>query len=596
MIKENKEIEKRKNWPYRTVSLSIIFAIPLSLTITYFFKGSNLFKARAVRFEDKFHFSEGKFKYRNIECNSAKSTEQNDQFLANFISSRSNDGQKKFFINFFAYNQSTSSKETSFDNLQILHVSPQGPTGSPHEAEKIVVIFDRPMVALQALPDKEKMQPKNQGLSSHEEAENWTLNPIDKSNNNELAPDSRENQILLKIEPITRGEFRWIGTRTLVFTPHERFPFNTKIKVTIPSTTAALDGSRLGYDYSWEFETIRPKLIHHHPSHNDRWLPLQPEILLVFNQPMDEGRAAPFISWQASSSRAKISFKISHPKAERLKEQGYDLLQEYALILTLPPSAKLEPETKYEINLKKGLLAKEGNLGLEKDYAFNFETYNHFRFEGLVEAEDIGKKQNKRATGQRSRTFSPDEAIPFKFSNPISYKEFVSKVRFEPEVKIPDYYFNWEETSPIIYLSLAFEPETNYVVTIPADLVDEFGHQLGEIFKINFSTGSFPPSVSMTTGYGVIEAYDEPSPCFYLEAINQKSLRIQAAHLLPEDLVPLVRQRELFRSDKPYLPFAGFYQVDKDYELNLRSNKRQVVPIKLIDLHPSFKRGISFFR
>lgn len=600
MSGEKKEFVKRKNYSIKLISLSILLFIALLLTLAYSPEWPNLIKTekRLSSPQNNFYFSYSSYRNNKEYPDFSKPPLASGQSMAASIFRTSDISQEEFSFDSFDRNQPLSSQGDSSDGLQILHVSPQGPTSSPHESEKIVVIFDRPMVPLQPLAPKEEIQTKDQAFSGEieESSKDSASTPLDNPSNKRFEPDNPEKQMPLKIEPKTSGEFRWLGSRTLVFTPHQRFPFSTKIKVTIPPTTTALDGSRLGYEYSWEFETIRPRLLHHRPAHNDRWQPLQPEILLVFNQPMDEERASSFISWQTLSRKEKLSFKITHPKAEKLKEEGYELPPEYALLLTLPAPSKLEVETKYEINLRKGLPGKEGNLGLEKDYVFSFETYNHFRFLGLVEAEETRRKTDISATLQPTKIFSPDEAIPFKFSNPVSYKEFVSKVKFEPEVKIPDYYFNWEETSPLIYLSLPFEPETSYQVTIPAELKDEFGNQLGETFKINFSTGSFAPSVSMTTGHGVIEAYAEPAPCYFLEAINQKSIRIQAARLSAEVLVPIARQTGLFRSDKPYLPFPGFYQVDKDYPLNLPANKRRVVPINLIELHPSFKRGFIFLQ
>jgi len=557
--------------------------------------------------------------------------------------------QEQSLLAFSIGNQSGEAKRDLPGSLQVLHVSPQGPTRAPHEAERIVVIFDRPMVPLQALPEKEdsevdaretgpfeemslscrpdlteafsEMSPEKQSYNKIESSDEGKKSGKDKTDEskidgNGIKGEEKESflkikrkaearfenvepasaQPLLKIEPKTSGDFRWLGSRTLVFTPEKRFPYSTSIKVTIPATTTALDGSRLGYDYSWQFETIRPRLVHHWPGHNDNWLPLNPEILLIFNQPMDEEKAAPFISWQALPSKKNFPFKIARPEAERLKEEGFTLPADYALLLTLAPSTSLDPETECQISLKKGLPGKEGHLGLEKDYVFNFRTYNYFRFEGLVEAGQVKRGTEQVATLKPTRIFSPDEPLPFKFSNPLAYKEFVSKVKFKPEIKIPDYYFELEETSPLIYLSVPLEAETNYEVIIPADLCDEFGQKLGKTYSLNFSTGSFPPSVSMTTGHGVIEAYSQPAPHYSLEALNQKSVHIQATRLSPEEVVPVIRQTELFRSDKPFLPFAGFYQVDKEFELRLPPNKKRAVPINLVDLHPSFNRGFIFLQ
>ncbi|MCX7975219.1 MAG: MG2 domain-containing protein, partial [Candidatus Aminicenantes bacterium] len=462
-------------------------------------------------------------------------------------------------------------RPSSPNNLQILHVSPQGSTKAPHEAEKIVVIFDRPMSPLQALPQDENDNKFDRLFSFRPQ---------------------------LKIEPKISGKFRWLGSRTLIFTPDNRFPFGTKVKVTIPASMTALDGSTLGYDYSWEFETIRPVVIHHHPEDEGRFIPLQPEILLIFNQPMDIKKASPFIAWESSQSsgKQKISFRLTHPQAERLKEEEFNLPPEYAFILTLEPGFKLTPETEYRISLKKGLTGKEGPLGLEKDFSFSFKTYNYFRFEGIIEVQEDRKRTEKIAESQSTKIFSPDEAIPFKFSNPVAYNEFVSKVKFDPEIKIPEYYFDWEQTHPLIYLSLPLEPETKYRVTIPSELTDEFGNKLGQDFQITFSTGSFPPSVSMTTGHGLIEASIQPSPRYFLSAINQKSVYVQATRLLPETIIPIVRQSDLFRSDKPYLPYPGFYQIEKEYPLDLRPNQKKLLPLNLVELHPSFRRGFVFLQ
>ena len=110
----------------------------------------------------------------------------------------------------------------------MLNVSPKGPLSSAREAQSIVVIFDRPMAALESLPE-------GPGPS------------------------------LLKMAPSVDGKTRWLGTRTLAFTPDRRLPFATDIKVTVPAGTRALDGSYLKDDFSWGFQTMRPRLVQNFP-------------------------------------------------------------------------------------------------------------------------------------------------------------------------------------------------------------------------------------------------------------------------------------------------------------------------------------------
>ncbi len=472
-----------------------------------------------------------------------------------------------------AWLQTTQPVRRGDNNLRILHASPQGRTRTRREVEKIVAIFDHPMVALQALPEAE-LQP------------------------------------LFKIEPKVPGKFRWIGTRTAVFTPAEGFPYATQIKVTVPAGTKAVDGTALTYDFSWTFDTPRPALLQHSPANEERWVPLALEVLLVFNQPMDKGKAGPFITWvserlpepvspmpEKSAEKKSLAFKIDHPKPAKLKEAGLEFPAENAFLLTLAPEEKLEPDTRCFITLKKGLRGKEGSLGLEMEYSFMFETYRAFKFKGLLEPqEEASGEPEKTATFHPAGRYHPDQELRFKFSNPVTYKEFVAKVKFEPEVEIPDYYAEWEDSAAIIYLQLPLQPETRYRVTLPADLRDKFGNELGQAQTASFLTGSLPPAVSMTTGYGVLEAYISPYPRYPLSALNQKKVFIQASRLQPETIIPLLSQEGLFRSDRPFLAPAGFFQLEKELPLNLPANQRRLVPIDLSPVLTPSRHGLVFLQ
>lgn len=119
-----------------------------------------------------------------------------------------------------------------------------------------------------------------------------------------------------------------------------------------------------------------------------------------------------------------------------------------------------------------------------------FETYRVFRFEGLLGAKEKPQSEAERiGKSYLPPRFSPDGTTPFRFSNLVTYKEFVSKVKFEPGVEIPDYYGEWEESAAIIYLDLPRQPETRYKVMIPSDLRDEFGNELGRAPEITVKIG-----------------------------------------------------------------------------------------------------------
>ncbi len=424
--------------------------------------------------------------------------------------------------------------------LRILSVTPKGPTSSSQESASIVVIFDRPMAALEALPEG-------------------------------LGPS------LLKVEPSASGKTRWLGTRTLAFTPERRLPFATEVKVAVPAGTRALDGASLREDFSWSFETIRPRLIRHFPQAGQKWLRPDTEPLLVFNQPVDAAKAKDHIALIAADGRGrekKWGFRLSHPSAELLKNDGLELPSEYALVIE--PRPKLEPEMTYGVGVEKGFHPKEGPLGLEETVSFGFETYRAFGFLGLNKAEGL----------------APDEPVQFRFSNPVPYKNVAAHVHFEPALTVPDYYGEWAQSNDIIWLNLPCQPESSYSGWLDADLADEFGNKLGRKVAFSFSTGSYQPSVSLTTGYGILEAYEEAR--YPVAVMNASSVFLQAARVGKEDLIPLLMNPKLFWPNVKYAA-PGFFTVEKNVEFKTQRNKRTVVPLELGPLVPD-KYGWLFLQ
>jgi len=425
-------------------------------------------------------------------------------------------------------------------DLRILSVTPKGPTTSSQESENIVVIFDRPMTALESLPE-------GRGPS------------------------------LLKLNPPAPGKTRWLGTKTLAFTPERRLPCATEIKVTVPEGTRALDGASLRNDFTWSIETIRPRLVRTFPRDGQKWLKPDTRVLLVFNQPVDKGRATDNISLIGADDKGgekKWSFRLSQPSAELLKQEDLEVPPEFALLME--PRPRLEPEMTFEIRVEKGFLPKEGPLGLEEAQAFSFETYREFGLAGLKKTEDL----------------APDEPLEFQFSNPVVYKNVAAHVHFEPALEIPDYYSSWDQSNDTIWLNLPCEPETAYSGWLDADLADEFGNKLGRKVDFSFTTGPYPPSVSMTTGYGVLEAYAEPR--YPVSVLNAGGAFLQAARVGKEDLIPLIKNPKLFWANEKYTP-RGFFAVEKEIRFNTPRNKRAVVPLDLAPLVPE-KYGWLFLQ
>ncbi|MDD8026377.1 MAG: alpha-2-macroglobulin family protein [Acidobacteriota bacterium] len=411
--------------------------------------------------------------------------------------------------------------------LTVVHSSPRGTLAGERDADQIVVIFDHTMAPLEPLPIE----------------------------------DSQE---ILKIEPSFAGKYRWMGTKALAFTPKDRFPFGTEIKVTVPSGLRSQDGYELKKDETWTFETQRPFLTGSLPAHEAEQVRLDQPVFLVFSQAIDRAKAERFLSMAGAGPEGKThepGFSLQEPVAAKLGELGLEAKPER--VLQMVPREKLRPEFEYSVEIKPGLPGREGPLGLEKAAALRFRTFRTFAFEGLDAEEPL----------------RPGQQIVFHFSNRVLYKDFIKAVVFEPAVKIPEYYQDWEHGNTDLWLSLPLAPDTAYTARIPAGLKDDFGNTLGRDAAVKFATGPYDRSIDMTTGQGVLEAYLDP--IYPVSAVNADKFRVMGASLSKDEIIPLLKYDKVFWANALYQPRPSFFKLDTVQMLQLPRNKRQLVPVQL---------------
>ncbi len=410
-------------------------------------------------------------------------------------------------------------------DLRVLHVSPEGATSAASESGEILVVFDRPMAPLAPLP---------------------------------LA----DNTPFLRFSPSLSGRYRWMGTRTVSFTPTEPLPFGTEFKVAVPAGTRSLDGYVLREDRTWTFSTMRPRLVRIIPENHAEQQPLTTDILLVFNQGVDPKTVRSFLELEGdgpSGAARPIGFTAARPAAQRLKDEEIDSPAEN--IIVLKPESALATGTTYALTLKQGLPGLQGRLGLERSVESNFKTYEVFAFEGL---------------GNDEGAVVPDEPLQLVFTNQVIYKDLAAGIRFEPKVEIPDYYQSWDHGSPRLYISLPLAAETKYTVVVPGGLKDAFGNALGRDAKVEFTTAAFPPSVRMTSGLGVLES--SGSLQYAVSVMNAAEARLMAVPVSQDAVVPLLEKDGIFDSSKLLVPAGGF-AVDRSFPLASPRNMRTPRPI-----------------
>ncbi len=412
--------------------------------------------------------------------------------------------------------------------LQIVSATPQGSVEGLDQFYSVVVLFNQAMVPLEALPEGDGSGP-------------------------------------LKIEPAINGKFRWLGTNTLSFTPEKRLTPATRYRVTIPAGVKAVSGDRLDKDYTFTFETTRPKFVHSNIYHEARGVTINPKLYLLFNLPVSLPDAQKKIVLYQEHDEVPMKALVGEADTNEIKEyiQNYNYglssssvpeLQGRLLIVT--PPAPLSMMTGYTLTLASGIMGKAGTLGSKESQTIHFTTYGPLEMIRFAEPE------------------SPARPLRIKLTNRVDPDELRSHMSITPTAEIQYVYDSYwdDEYSHSIYVD--WQPRTYYEFRISNDLTDDFGNKLGQDVIRSFTTGDYEPAVQFKDGENIIESY--LSHDFNISVINPKPVQIKLARLSEEDLISVLDQG-LWKQDLYFHKWESSRSEVPDVEIN----KQSIYPIKL---------------
>jgi alpha-2-macroglobulin len=98
--------------------------------------------------------------------------------------------------------------------------------------------------------------------------------------------DEAATNVPVKLTPQPPGKWRWLGTKTLIFDPQQRFPMATTYVVTVPAGARAANGSMLTTEKSWRFTTPPLSVKSSYPSKADNQ-PRDAVMFIEFDQRID---------------------------------------------------------------------------------------------------------------------------------------------------------------------------------------------------------------------------------------------------------------------------------------------------------------------
>ncbi len=165
-----------------------------------------------------------------------------------------------------------------------------------------------------------------------------------------------ENSV--RMEPAVEGQFSWRG-RTLIFTPTEDWPMQTRVMVTVTREARSWLLRRMEREFSFHFTTLGPPVIvETEPAQDARYTYLRDRLMITFSRPMDH---------ESVESRLYISPEISRQRLAWRDEQ---------LII----SGVLRPSTEYRIAIQKGARDTTYRLETLESFEWSFTTTERYPY------------------------------------------------------------------------------------------------------------------------------------------------------------------------------------------------------------------------
>ncbi|MCP5048482.1 MAG: hypothetical protein GY940_15035, partial [bacterium] len=333
-----------------------------------------------------------------------------------------------------------------------------------------------------------------------------------------LKKATKDAPSLIQITPHLKGEGYWKSSTTYTYRLDEKPGMSSGYNVRFKGYNT-FTGKTIG-EKTWNFTTPTITIKRTKPYHKSKGLSLQQKILVQFTQNVDIDRAANFLTLLTSRGRHPFTVRYADEKERKtLYYYGKDE-RLYKRFIVIIPTGDLPMASDFQVRFLKGFPSLQGNLGMAGERYMQLRTYEKLKIISM------------------SKQFRPDQGIDTKFTNPVLLKQFKEKITFEPAVEI-EKDGNW--TSTYISTYGEFMPGTTYTVTVPADLTDRFGNQLGQEQRFTVKCLDYAPYLSGPgPNHFVFEDYlDKKIP---IDVRNVFNASVYYKKLQPEDLKPLFNE------------------------------------------------------
>jgi len=370
------------------------------------------------------------------------------------------------------------------------------------------------------------------------------------------------------LQPLPQGQWRWVGTKTLMFEPAGRFPMATEYRAEIAAGATSVTGGKLAETVAWSFTTPPPQVQRSYPS--DGVFGREPLFFISFDQGIDPAAVLQTIMVRAGGET--LATRLATPEEVRgdafvsrlAKEAVEGRWLAFRLAQLLPYDARVQ------VDVGPGTPSAEGPRTTTAAQSFSFSTYGPLR---VVE--------HRCGWDNKCPPMAP---WTVEFSNPLDMDAFdPSQVTIDPELPAAEIY----AAGSSVQIRGRSRGRTTYKVTLKSGILDDFGQTLERDETVTFAVGS--AEAAMVTPWQPLVVLDpSTAPQYTVYTINYDALRVQAYAVQPADWPAYERYlRERPPQGDPGTP-PGQRVLDRKVPVK---GERDAMAETVIDLSPVLKDG-----
>ena len=324
--------------------------------------------------------------------------------------------------------------------------------------------------------------------------------------------DKAAKQVPVVLDPHPEGQWRWVGTRTLLFEPTFGFPKATTYRATVPADTRSAAGIALTESTSWSFQTPPLQLRGTWPSGGPH--SLDPVLVLTFDQAIDREELLPFL--------ALVGGGAEHPLRLATEDEVAADAQAASMLASVRPdraialkAKALTKATSYTLRVDAGAPSAEGPRTTPEPQSASFRTFDPLRVE--------------EARCSWGRDCPPEAPWYVRFNNPLA------EASFDPALFSVDPAFEHRISGngSYVHVSGPKPGRTTYTLTVGADVTDVFGQPLGEAAQHKIKVGPGQKSLRGPDGMVVLDPAGDLNLSVY--SVNHDQLRVRAWSVGTED-------------------------------------------------------------